>query len=486
MADQMAFVTFTTPLTNNATVDVTSVSITETFSAAWLIFSRETTDSNNNTHGVLGIGFVAPDGSAQEEACMAVQISGDEPATPDANSTHSANTAPVCIRAPTGTAITTVISANYSASISGGVRLVFPIATVAAKCTAILFAGLSRASVAAATSSTVGVHEDVGDATQYRPDVLAFISSDGSINTASIPNAAPNLGFAVNGGSQVSAYINVDDGTEPTDADGYIRSASAWAAAAGVRTAGALSIQHASVAFSNNGFTATSNAGSPDAAYCALKFSGVFNAACANMAVAASTGNQTFTGFGFVPDLVFGMVTPLTAVDTTTDGPTASACGFFATGSMGSRAYTLHHREGVSIPADIATSDAHTRQEDVALLLYDHTGTIIQRATWGGASGSSGFILNFSVASQAGYMTAIGIQFALEPMVISETEAIADSPVLFLNRSLSIPETVEISDSAVLLSNDVTDTDGPAGTSFSARAERGTSFQGGAEAGTAF
>lgn len=481
----MAVVTFTTPLTNNATVDITSGSITETFSAAWLIFTRETSDSADNLHGVIGVGFVAPDGTAEEEACIGVQMSGDETATPDANSTHSVGTAPNCIRAPTGTAITTVISAIYSASISGGVRLQFPIATVAAKCTAILFAGLTRASVNSATSSTVGVHEDVGDGTQYRPDVLAFISSDGSINTASIPDAAPNLGFAVNGGAQVSSYINVDDGTEPTDADGYIRSASAWAAAP-LRSAGALTIQHASVAFSNTGFTATANAGTPDAAYCALKFSGVFNAACANMAVAASTGNQVFTGFGFVPDLVFGMSTLLAAVDTTTDGPTASACGYFVTGSLGSRAYTVHHREGVSIPADIATSDAHTRQEDVALLLYDHTGTVVQRATWGGASGSNGFILNFSVASQVGFLTAIGIQFALAPRALSETEEISDSPVLFLNRALALTETVEISDLFASFTNNVSETDGPAGTSFSARAERGTSFQGGAEAGTAF
>jgi hypothetical protein len=55
-------------------------------------------------------------------------------------------------------------------------------------------------------------------------------------------------------------------------------------------------------------------------------------------------------------------------------------------------------------------TDAKSRQGAHALLTLDHTGAIVHQAEWLGATGSGGFALDFTTASQAGYMTLLGIQ----------------------------------------------------------------------------
>jgi len=453
MVDQMDIVTFDTPISNTL-VNVTSSKITEPFSAAILIFSHEQTDSADNAHGVLGIGFIGIDGALSPEVGMAFQMANARTATPLARSLHyNATTSPTrCIKGPIGTNILTLhIEATYNASIAGGVQLNFTLVDatggpsggpVRTKCTAILFAGLARAATGSATSSTLGVHEDVGvSPTFFQPDVLFFLSSDGSLNTTSIADGVPNLGLAVRGGGQITSYVNVDDVTEPTDADAAVLSNKAWMIS--TRTAGALNLITASIAIDSTGFTATSSSGSPDTVYLALKFSGVYRAAVANLAVAAATGEQTFTDFGFTPGVVFGMGTALTTLDTATDGATASVAEFFAIGPSVSRAYTVHHEEGINI-TNPPVSSAHTRQEDVAELLYNHTGTVVRRATWAGPA-TNGFKLNYSTASQAGLLTAMGLALGL---TTSDTEQVSDLSAI--NVGLATTDTERLTDSVVI------------------------------------
>lgn len=411
MADQIAVVTVTTP-SAAGTLDVTDPSITEPFSAAIVIFTRETSDGTDNAHVVLGVGFVDADdpGAKSEEQAMCMRADNDARTTPDTGTDHDNN---LCINALPGPAGASVITAEYSASIAGGVRLNFP--TVAAgpvqtKCTVILFAGLARASTGSGTSSVGGVAAPVGSPTTFEPHVVLFLNSNNAVNTLQ-NDAIPNLGVAVNTSpiEQVASFQSWDDATEPTDSDGYLRDDAPIAHFAGAITR---AMEWASIAFTSTGFTATSTAASPDFHYLALRFSGNVRFAARHLTVTGSTGVQTFP-LDFTPDLVFGMSSLLTSTNTLVDGATASAMGYFVTGRYGSRAYTAHVEEGKTNVA-AASFNAHTRQEDVAVLTYEHAGTIAQRATWLGATGSGGFALDFSTAT-AGTLTVLAIQLVPNP-----------------------------------------------------------------------
>lgn len=418
MVDQIEAVTFDTP-TTATTLDITHPRITQPFTAAILIFTREQTDGADNSHAVLGYGFIAPDGTTEPDSAISIQISNASRTAPLANTLHSGAAAAKCIQAAAGDTATVAIAADYSASIAGGVRLSFTTVDltggpaggpVRSKCTAILFAGLSRGFVNSCTASLGGTHEAVGDAGTglFQPDLVIFAPSEGATN-ASHTDGYVTLGFAVRSpAAQIVSLLSFDSVTEPTDADGDARSNR------GYEHFIARALENATIAIDATGFTATSSVSSPDSNYLALKFSGNVRIAVAQMAVAAATGVQSFNSFGFTPDLLFGMISPLTSTDTLTDGPTASAGGYLACTKDYQRAYCIHAEEGKTNGA-AASFNVHTRQEDVALLLYNHTGSVVQRATFEGASGSGGFNLNFSVASQAGMLTALGIQIVPNP-----------------------------------------------------------------------
>lgn len=427
MVDQIAVVTLDSPAATGV-LAVTHPSITEPFSAAIIVYTRETADSADNVHCVLGYGFVAVDGALEQEGTLCAQAQdGATSAAFDANTQHEGgDVAPSCIKAPTGANVTTtVIEAAYSASVAGGVELNFT--TVAAgpirtRMTVILFAGLARAAVGTESSSVVSSHEDVGAVAAgfFRPNVVIFAPSDSSLNAAT-PDACPALGFAVDLAAiqQVCAHLSMDDAVATTDSDGDVRSANAYSIFS-ARAAQTVTVS----SFDSTGYNKIASAGSPQATYLALKFSGNVRIAAANMQVAAATGLQPFNAFTFTPDLVFGMATLFASLDTLTDGATASAFGFFVTGRYGSRAYTGHLQEGQALSGG-SPSHAHTRQEDVALLLYNHTGTIVQRATWAGPSGAGGFRLDFSTASAGGFMTALGIQLLPTTPMLGEQATVA-------------------------------------------------------------
>lgn len=478
----MAVVTVTISATGD--VDFTDPSITETFSAAVLMWSGFETDSTDHTHGVMGMGFIAVEpGALQEETAYCIQAENGLSVNTDTGTRHGAQGQGIVVVSGTN-AVSETVLATYKESISGGFRMTVGTFSnpTPIKVTAVIFAGLARAYADLCASSPLGTHEDVGGTTDFEPDCVFFIAGDATVGNANTVDASPNIGFAVNDGgpSQVCVYINADDNVSTSDADGFIRTDAAYAHAPS-RTAGALNEARVTVdAFDSTGFDHTSTAGSPDAHYLALKFSGSVNIACANMSVAAATGDQTFNAFGFTPQVVIGMSTLLGSLDTEIDGATASASGYFITGSEGSRAITWRHREGnllSSIP-----SAASTRQEDVAVLTYDHLGNVAQRATWVGGTGT-GFTLNFSVAT-AGYLTAIGIGAGAQTLVQNETVGITEALTMFGSRTVVFNETVGITETCVSITNLVLTNRVPAGWTLSGGSERGAVLRAGAEAGT--
>lgn len=480
MADQIAVVTFTTPA-SSGTLDITSGSITDTFNCAILIYTKYTTDDANQTHGVLGIGYVSTEaGDASNNHTTSCVQFEDGIATSDTNTDHSLTTA---IKANDGTGLASFpIQATYSAAISGGVRLSFTVTgSVQAKCTAILFAGLSRSSIGNCSfNDSAASHEDVGNAGvgYYQPDLLILSSSDNTVNSGHV-NGRMAIGFAVRTSpvQQVASYINVADGSTTGDTDGFIRSDCCSGGFIGDR--GVAMDRFRVTSFDSTGFNAiaedTGGLNSPQANYLAIKFSGAPNLAAKNVALTGSAGAQSTTAIGFQPQLVFGMSSLMTSLDTLIDGSTAGSAGYFAFTASYARAYSASHN-------DPGTIVARTRQGDHAVLTLSQAAAVAQQASLTSMD-ASGFTLNFSTAT-AGYLTLLAIGAAATTSVIAETETIADQSVVFLSRTLVLDETVTISDGAVLGTLDVSATEGPQGTTFAAYAERGTSLGGGAVAGT--
>lgn len=462
---------------------MTSGSITETFSGAIFLIGGSADDTDVQ-HAVCGIGFCAPDaGAATEEHCMMICAEDGIGTAPDTGTTHS-NTDCIRVPNPTSVAAASLVQAQYSASISGGVRLNFSVTTVQVRITAILFAGLSRAYTDGCTSGIAGASEDVGGTTNFTPDAVIFAASDTDLNTAD-NDAIPNIGFAINDGgpSQVCAYLNADDATDPADADGIILTDAAYVhAPAGSRTSGNLNLEQSTVtAFDADGFDHIADAGTPDAHYLALKFSGALAVACTNATVSASTGEQTFN-VGFQPTVVIGMGTLLTTFDSQVN--TANICSsscYFVVSDDADRGYTWHHRaNGVLISAGNLT-EANTRSED-AFVLYNHEGTVVQRATWAGPSGS-GFKLNFSVASAAGTLTLLAIGPAAQTSVHNETVSISEGFLAISALTRVFDETVQVSETCVSITNAMLTSRFPAGWTFSGGSERGRALVSGSEMG---
>jgi len=410
MVDQIAVVTFTTPASGDAALfDVTHPSITGAFSCALFIYAGSTTDSTDVANGLLGMGACSVEGTgdAGKNHSYCAQGSNASLNVPDYNTSRFNSR---CIHVVDGTNVnTTVVLAKFDSAISGGVRLNFTTRTIQVKVTAILFSiphsGIARPSASASSN------EDVGDSPFFRPSCLIAFGGGGADGTDST-DAEINIGFAIDAGGvpQVSSFVDLDDATEPSDADGEVTTAFAWASMFTTRTAARATVS----SFDSQGYTwGPDSVTTLQAMVLALQFGSAVRIACASMAVSGSTGPQAFNAFGFTPDIVIGQSTLIAASATPTDGPTAAATGLFVTGRYGSRAYTFHGEEGKTNGA-AAPFNTHHRQEDVAVLTYNHTGGIAQRATWIGASGSGGFVLDFSVAT-AGFLTAIGIQIIPNP-----------------------------------------------------------------------
>jgi len=489
VVDQIACVTFTTPA-SPGTLDITSGSITDSFSAVILIFTRQQTDDSNVANAVLGVGFIGvdgTDGTTSLQCSIAIQSEDGVTSSQDNNTDRNNITA---LLASNGVSPATAqIVAVYSSSVAGGVKLNFTTTTVQAKCTAILFAGLSKAATGNCSFNDVaGSHADVGLSPFWQPDVVIFRSSDNIIN-GDTDNGTLALGFAVRTSpiKQAAAYINFDDLADPTDSDGYVSSTEC--SVGFVSTIRTWPDRFSVTSFDSTGFNgiavddpSTGTSRTPQANYLALKFSGAPSLFAGNLSVSGSAGTQSFTGIGFQPQLVIGMSTLMASLDTLTSDATSTSAGYFAFMSSYARAYSVHNQAPLNIGVGVPT-DANTHQGDYAVLTLTATGTIAQKATLSQMT-SSGFDLSFSTAT-AGFLTVLAIGSGTLTSVQSETERISDASVVNLISRRIIPETEQISDNVGgLILADGLSALGPIGYVFQGGAEQARVQQGGIDAAT--
>lgn len=479
MADQIKVATFTTR-TGAGTQDFTHPELTETFTAAIFIYGATTSDSTDVAHGRMGFGACCartPASADNQNACFVTQRDNSSLSAPDENTIRQASAGSACIFVTLGDNDANVeVDAAFDSVITNGVRLNFTTADSAVKVTVIFFAGLDGAHIdTGATFSSLSLQ--TGVAPFFQPDAL-FLFGGGQTLNASAGNAQVNIGFAARGGSQVSAFVNSADVTEPTDADGRVSTTAASVEFQGsTRTTRVTTV----TSFNADGFSVSADTANSRNFMClALKFSGTTQFGCIAGPISASTGNQDFTGFGFTPAVVIGMSTLLASADTDTSGATASASGLFVTGEEGERAYTERGENGRSGTA--ISFNRSSRQEDVGLLTLDHLGSVAQRATWVGGI-TDGFRLNFSTAT-SGYLVAMGFSGGNLTSATSDTERISDSHFLNLISRLILNETVTISDGlgGLELADGLTalqDT----GSVFQGGAVKGEVFQGGAVSG---
>lgn len=414
MVDQIAIVTFTTPA-SPGTIDVTHPDITEAFSGALFFWTGTTTDDADNDHLLAGIGCCVNNPSQSGDVNRGFCAQGNNNAltaqdyNTDAAMGDAAGNAIIACD-PTNAATETCVGV-FSSAIAGGVRLNFTTTTVQVKVTAILFAGATEAACGQAGGAAGSGSEVVGVAPGFEPDVIVQLGSkSGAINSNTVHALMP-IGFYVNDGSdaQVSAYSRWKDQPEPSASIGRVDTTHA------ASTFSATSSTLHSFTATSTGFdwTRSGTAASVSFGYFAIKFSSPktrFGVIASS--IAASTGVQQFTGFGFTPTYVLGMST-LMGADSDTTGNTAAACGLFALAKDYERAITVHGEDGLTtVPA--ASFNCHHRSEDVGLLTYDGAGSISHRAAGLGFI-HDGFSLDFSSAADTGYLIAIGFQLDQAP-----------------------------------------------------------------------
>lgn len=418
MVDQIAVVDFTTPgPADPASLDITSPEITETVKAIILIWGNSTNDDENEGGGRCGMAIRALESLSAEETGGALAPLLRNGLTTPTVAVGGGDTAAVILCTNGGSGFD--IISTISAVIAGGVTLNFSTKAVSVKGKAIILAGSAMRAWGGSlsVSSTTPVQEDTGPGgSLFQPDLIVCLPTVENVDTTQrSANAFLGIGGAVAGTVQKCGYTDWDNLTEPSDADGVMRSARC---AAGLSGAGRVEVGMV-VTINSTGFTyAGATATTTRMRYIAVKFGGAFKVGVANFAVSGSTGNQPFS-FGFTPAVVFGASFLLTSEDILTDGATAAGAGYFITGTKGSRAVSIRHEEGASS----SSHDPSSRQGNHAVLTLDELGNVAQQASWAGTT-PGGFVLDFSTAT-AGMLTAIGIQLAPAPAVARDQRAAA-------------------------------------------------------------
>src|SRR5688572_3479002 len=162
--------------------------------------------------------------SGGENASYCTHGRNDSLTVPDYNTGRdTGDSSSHCIVLVGGNPTNLLLNAFFDSAIPGGVRISFDATTAGIKIKVILFAGLADAWIGT-ISDNAQAAEPVG-ASQFMPDMLVFYGGSGTFNTLGA-DCALSLGFAVRTDpiQQCGAFINFDDATEPTDADGEVSS----------------------------------------------------------------------------------------------------------------------------------------------------------------------------------------------------------------------------------------------------------------------
>ncbi len=402
---------------------ITSSDLTLTAKAALVFYTSRAdasgiVDDTLTDGAVMGVGVAcdADGGSTNQTGTQSVRAV-DNAATPlPVTRKDGGATTDEVIDAIQRTAGNTRAATHELASwVSQGISLNAVTDTDDVSAAALLFAGVARTYVAAATPSAAGTSEIVGLSStggSFRPDLLIFFGQDGGlVNTTTISSALTVLGYCIDDGasSQVHFFADWDAGAlnDLTDADAY---AGTTTAHADLTTSGTRALQTVTVTITATGFDMISSVGSPDMWYLAIKFTQKPAMYVGHVALPSSPGEFLLATPGVVPRAIVSVNHLLTVFDTLTDGAVAGAAGFSMFTKSAQRAYAIHFQEGVT------PTNTGTRHGNHAILTLDHQGTVVHEADLvqmepGGAR------LNFTTATAAGTATLLAIGYPSPPSV---------------------------------------------------------------------
>jgi hypothetical protein len=384
--------------------------------AAYFIVSLATTNDTATAHAVFGTGAA----TATDARWSTVFSAEDGQASSDSSRDGSTTT---CVTILDGNGAVDG-AADFVSFITNGVRINWSNAPGAAYLmTVILFAGtdLSAAcdvfTAAANENDTVDVNT-IG----FEPDLVLLVCPGLSSFASSGGNAYGAFGAAVNDGSDSQAcWLFYDDNAETTTSVAAMISnaygtgqhnAAGWIWAGEIGT------------FDSSGFSCTTRqggAGTDQVGYLALSFGGAADVWLSTLATPTSTGNQSQTGPGFLPQFVMCGLTQMPALNTTTTDANAGSVGLGV--FDGDDAYSTTAQD----EDNQATSDCQCIVDTIPVNCPNDDGTTGHEASFVSFD-SDGWTWNFtSTEGTAVYYWALAIEkffYPRHPVAYYQTPAI--------------------------------------------------------------
>lgn len=419
MPDQLGFGTATTPAPGagaGAQFDVTGSGITDTAKAAVIFYSAQTADDSSDAPARIGVSLVSVEPTSKSASLGF--LARDGLSAPDARTA----TGGFMGYTPRNSAFGTQFdqSFSYVSQISGGLRFDTDFdPLVQTKLSALIFAGSGMRSwlTSVVEASTTPMNVDCGPTNptdqRFRPHLLIVLCKDSMGVSGQVNDGTGHLGFVIDDGSatQVCAFSDLDDATEPSDADGENRND---VGAAGLRATARGTRVTVTFGFNSTGFSVVSSSDTLDVRVLAVRFELPPRLAAKSFALDGSS-TQDFA-LDFNPEAILGFASPLSALNSLDSSEDSASHGLFMLGPSFERAYAARMKYGES-----TTSSASSRQGDHALLLLDHVGSVISQGSYGGLpSSGNGFSVDFSPA-EVGRITVLAMstfQLAPDPLDI--------------------------------------------------------------------
>lgn len=415
--DQIELTEFLTPVVGagvSVDWDLTAGGITEPTKAAVLLYSASDADDTDHPSARVGITLVSSESTNKVHSnCV---LARDALAAPDARTAVGARACYV----PRVSAFPTQFDQDnsYQAAISGGFRFRTTIdPLVRSRGAALILAGTGMRSWSGSAEATTTQQDvDTGPLLptdqRFRPHLLIVVATRTSGTSGQIDDAAMGVGFVVDDGgpTQVCAFTDWADATEPSDTDGELRSD---AGAAGLRPSARGTRVLVTFEFTSTGFKHQASADDLSFTFLAVRFeAGAPGIYAGNHELNGSTSEPIVLPFD--PHAVLALSSLLGGLDTPVSSSDAGAFGLSLFGPSFERAYSARMKQGES-----TSSDASFRQEAVAVLTLDHLGAVARRGTYDGPASPHGFVLDFT-SPAAGHLTIL----ALAPVGLVPVDAV--------------------------------------------------------------
>lgn len=450
-SDEFAIVPFTIPtgVIVGSTFDITSSTITDFKFAVLFVFGTPNTNSASD-HGRRSIGFCDElgDGSCASPVATDNTNNGALVTTTRVAQATAGPARCIIIGTPGSTANGGQVAAyspvaKATSGLANGIRLSCDVVSDAAyKGVAILMGGLANRTLVPYADTAIT------SAPGYRADLAMNLCTNVTLNVSTgqaTVDYQPNFGAASRlPAVQNAAIFGEWDRSSPTDADVIARNNRFG----GEVNADAVTADHEVDAFTTTNLTLSSPTGiSPGSFGAILQFTDAARPVGVVLeTLTATSGNIAFTSLGFKPRLVFGVVTLVDATNTITSGATASSEGIFCFDLNGiQHAASMRLKNGDTL-GGASVSDASTIYNTKALLLLDHTGSIVTTADWVSMD-ANGFTLNGTFA--AGRMVVVGIG---SPLQSPETVGITETTLSVIS-AMQANETVGVLDAQQFVSS---------------------------------